>query len=91
MIGVYVSSMLYDVIRTISSLFFLKTILNTQKHLTRKNQLTKQTQASTEQNATIFCAQKLLRGGISITLHFLKKIEIVLITSFTILLIGYGE
>ena len=34
--------------------------------------------------ATIFCAEKLLRGGKLFLLHFLKKIDIVLITSLTI-------
>ena len=36
--------------------------------------------------ATRFCAQKLLRGEKLFILRFFKKIEIVLITSFTILL-----
>ena len=46
-----VSSIVYEVIRTISSLFifFYEKILSAQKHVTSKNQLTKQKQANTKQ------------------------------------------
>ena len=48
----------------------------TNKTKTREQETTK---------ATVFCAQKHLRGGKLFISRFLKKIEIVLITSFTIL------
>ena len=40
---------------------------------------------------TVFCAQNLLRGGKFVILLFLIKIKIVLITSFTILLIEWNK
>ena len=61
---VHFSSIVYEVIRTISSLFiifFNERILNAQKHVTSKNQLTKQKQATLNNKGNTFlCAQKLL-------------------------------
>ena len=66
-------------------LFFLrKTFERTKTQIkpkpTNKTKLNEQKTTK----ATIFCAEKLLRGGKLFLLHFLKKIDIVLITSLTI-------
>ena len=83
------SSVVYDAIRTISnqSFFLLQQNLeHKKKHSQAKtNQQNKSKQTKTTK-ATIFCAEKLLRGWKSFVLCFLKKIEIVLIASVTILL-----
>ena len=70
-----------------ASLFFLRKNLELTKRQikpkpTGKTKLSKQKAT----NATIFCPGKLLRGGKIGYFAFLKKIEIVLITLFTILL-----
>ena len=89
------SSIENEVIRKILDLFifFYKKMLNVQKGESNQNQLIKQNWANTkQQRQQFFRAQKLLRGGKLFILRFfylkslLKKIEIVLITSFTMLL-----
>ena len=59
-----VSSIVYEVIRTISSLFmflffvfFYEKILSAQKHVTSKNQLTKQKQGNTKQQRQQYFAR----------------------------------
>ena len=51
LLRVHFSSIVYEAIRTISSvfIFFYEKILDAQKHVTSKNQLTKQKQANTKQ------------------------------------------
>ena len=61
--GVHFSSILFEVIRTISSLFFLlfffyKKILNAQKYKLSQNQLTKQKQANKKQQRQQFFVHK---------------------------------
>ena len=88
-IGVHASSMINEVIRTISDLltFLLqKNIERTKMQI--KPKTTNKTKISEQKTkATGFCTQKPLRGGKLFILLFLKKIEIVLITSFTIILL----
>ena len=76
--GVHVSSIVNEVIRTIRFLrkIFERTKMQIKQKPTNKTKTSKQKTTK----ATVFCAQKLLRGGL------LKKPKIVLITSFTILL-----
>ena len=89
LIGVHVSSTVNEVIKTILSQFFFlrKNFKRTKTQIkskpTNKTKLSKQKTTK----ATSFCAQKLLTGGKLVILHFLKKIEIVLMTSFTIILV----
>ena len=83
LIEVHISSIVNEVIRTILSLFIFL-----QKNLERTKMQIEIKPTSKTKKATIFCAQKLL-GGRKL---FLKKMEIVLITSFTILLkIAYNH
>ena len=79
----------YKVIRTISSqfIFFLrKDFKRTKTQI--KPKPTNKTKTSKQKTikAIFFCAQKVLRGGEVVILRFLKKIEIVLIISFALLL-----
>ena len=78
-----VSSIVNEAGRTISSQF----IFFPKKFWAYKDtSQTKTNQQNKKRKATIFWAQKLLRGKKLFILHFLKKIEIVLIISVTILL-----
>ena len=90
----HISSIVFEVIKTILSLFtffFYNTILSVKNANQTKTSKTKTSEQKTTKELT-FCAQKLLRGEKLFILCFfylkylLKKIEIVLITSFTILL-----
>ena len=51
-----------------------------------KQKPTNKTKSKQKTKATVFRMQKLLKGGEIVWFVFLKKIEIVLIASFTILL-----
>ena len=67
--------------------FFCEKILSAQKRKSTQKPTNKtKTSKQKTTKATIFRAEKLLRGGKLFILRFLKKIEIVLITSFSILL-----
>ena len=87
MIGVHVSSVVNEIIKTIS-IFLRKNLELTKTQIKLKPTNKTKTSEQKATKATVFGAQKLLRGGKLFVLLFLKKIEIVLITSFTVLLVG---
>ena len=67
--------------------YFYEKFLSAQKRKSSKNQPTKQRQADKKQQKQRFFAHKnFKRGGEIVCFEFLKKIQIVLITSFTKLL-----
>ena len=74
-IGVYISNIVNEVIRTISSqlIFFCEKVLNVQKRKSNQNRLTKKLREQKATKATSFGVQKLLRGGKLIILPFLKN------------------
>ena len=74
LIGVHVSSIVNEVIRTILSLFifFYRKILSAQKLKSNQNQQTKQKQANKKQQKQRFSVQKNLTGKIGY-FAFLKK------------------
>ena len=65
--------------------FFYENVLNAQKRKSNQNQQVKQKQAKKKKNEDNKFL-KLLRGGKLFILGFFQKFEIVMITSFTILL-----
>ena len=71
-IGVYISNIVNEVIRTISSqlIFFYEKVLNVQKRKSNQNQLTKKVKGT---KATSFGVQKFLRGEKLVILPFLKN------------------
>ena len=70
LIRVHISSIVNEVIKTISSQFFLR-ILNSQKLKSNQNQLTKQKQGrKKQQRQQVLAVQKLLRGWKPLILHF---------------------
>ena len=77
LIGVHVSSIVNEVAKTILSqfIFLYGKILNAQK---RKSKSTNKIKLSKQKatKATIFCAQKLLRGRKLVILRFLKKLKL---------------
>ena len=92
MIGVQVSSIVNEVIRTILRLlffFFYGNILNAQKRKSSQKKPNKKTSAQKTIKATIFCVQKLLAGGKLFILRFFLNIEVVLVASFTLLLSNF--
>ena len=94
--GVHFSSRVNEVIRTILGLFiyfFYKKILSAQKCKSSQNQTTKQKQANKKQQRQQFFDHKNFQEVENCLFHvflylksLLKKIEIVLITLFTLLL-----
>ena len=82
LIGVHISSVVNKVIRKMTFFFFLlrKNLerIKTQIEPKPTNKIKLSEQRTTK--ATFFRAEKLLRGG---KLRFLKRTEIVLITSYT--------
>ena len=67
-------------------MFFYEKVLNAQKRTSNQNQQTKQKQANKKQQRQQFFTLKTFQEWENCYFAFLKKIEIALITSFTMLL-----
>ena len=86
LIGVHISSVVNKVIRKMTFFFFFFLQKNLERIKTQiepkpTNKIKLSEQRTTK--ATFFRAEKLLRGGKLFILRFLKRTEIVLITSYT--------